>query len=273
MREVVFRGEGFELPLLVSDVLPAAFHHGFTTRRGGVSRAPFDTLNLGGRWSDAPDAVAENRRRLRAAARAPAICFATQVHGAGVVRADVGTAPAVVAATEADAVVAGGPGVVAGVAVADCVPVLIADARTGAAAAVHAGWRGAVAGVVTAALVRMAADLGTRPDDVRLAIGPSIGPCCFEVGPEVVAAVEAAWPSARGAGAIVDRQPRPHVDLWRLARLAAESWGVRPEAIDVAAVCTSCQRDRFFSYRRDGGKTGQMAAFITAARPAAAGER
>jgi len=85
----------------------------------------------------------------------------------------------------------------------------------------------------------------------------------------VVAAVEAAWPAARGAGAVIERQPRPHVDLWRLARLAAEGWGVPPEAIDVAAACTSCERERFFSYRRDHGKTGQMAAFITAAAPTA----
>ena len=122
------------------------------------------------------------------------------------------------------------PGVALGVYVADCVPALVADARTGACAAVHAGWRGTVAGVLPAALDRMMAELGARAADMRIAIGPSIGPCCF--------------------------------DLWLLNRMAAESRGVPPAAIDVAAICTSCDRARFFSYRRDHGQTGQLAAFI-----------
>lgn len=260
MREVPFRGDGFELPLIQSQLLAAGFRHGFTTRRGGVSAAPFDSLNLGGRWGDVPAHVAENRRRLALAAGG-SIFFATQVHGAASAVVDPGAAPEEVARLEADAVIARTPGTAVGVYVADCVPVLIADVRTGACAAVHAGWRGTVAGVVAATLERMLAG-GGHAHDLRVAIGPSIGPCCFEVGPEVVAAVEAAFPGARSAGAIVERSPRPHVDLWRLARLAAEGAGVAPDAVDVAEACTSCQRDRFFSYRRDHGQTGQLAAFI-----------
>lgn len=268
MREIVFRAEGFELPLLVSDLLPATFRHGFTMRQGGVSRPPYESLNLGGRWGDAPLAVAENRRRFLAAARSPAVYFATQVHGSDVVRVDPGRALDDVAATRADAVVVAGAGIAAAVMVADCVPVLVADVRTGAAAAVHAGWRGTVAGVLPATLRRMQAELGTRAEDVRIALGPSIGPCCFEVGPEVVAAVEVAFPGAEAEGAVVRKTPRPHVDLWTLNRIAAAGCGVPAEAIDLARACTSCGRDRFFSYRRDRGDTGQHACFIVAAPPA-----
>jgi hypothetical protein len=206
--------------------------------------------------------VAENRRRVRLAAGAGEILFATQVHGAASAVVAAGARPSAVAKLTADALMTASAGVALGVYVADCVPALVADARTGACAAVHAGWRGTVAGVLPAALDRMMAELGARAADLRIAIGPSIGPCCFEVGPEVVAAVEAAFPGARAAGAIIERAPRPHVDLWLLNRMAAESRGVAPASIDVAALCTSCDRARFFSYRRDHGQTGQLAAFI-----------
>jgi YfiH family protein len=266
MRENRFLAEGFELPLIQSDVLPPEFHHGFTTRLGGVSERPFDSLNLGGKWGDVPAHAAENRRRIELAAGGRRIFFAAQVHGINSVRVTPATSPDVVAATQADAVIATSASTPVGVIVADCAPVLIADRRTGACAAVHAGWRGTVAGVVSATLRRMAGELGTRMDDVTIAIGPSIGPCCFEVGPEVVTAAEHAFPDARAAGAILERLPRPHVDLWLLNRLAAESVGVPAGAIDVAAMCTSCDRARFFSYRRDRGRTGQLAAFIVRAQ-------
>jgi copper oxidase (laccase) domain-containing protein len=95
-----------------------------------------------------------------------------------------------------------------------------------------------------------------------VAIGPSIGPCCFEVGPEVVEAVEEAFPAARAVGAILASKPKAHVDLWTLNRLAATAMGVSADAVDVAGLCTACDRERFFSYRRDRGQTGQLAAFV-----------
>ena len=262
MREVVFRGDGFDLPLLTSDVLPASFRHGFTTRQGGVSVAQFSGLNLGKRWGDDPRNVLENQRRLRAAAGCDEIHFATQVHGREVARVAAGAAIEATARTNADALATEAPRTCVGVYVADCVPIVIADVATGACAAVHAGWRGTVAGVLAATLADLATTWGTRPADVRMAIGPSIGPCCFEVGPEVVAAVETAFPDARAAGAIVAREPRAHVDLWRLNQRAALAFGVPETQIEVAGLCTSCDRDRFFSFRRDRGQTGQMAAFI-----------
>jgi YfiH family protein len=255
MREILITDGGLALPLIQSEVIPAGFRHGFTTRRGGVSAPPFDTLNLGGRWGDSREHIAENQRRLEMAAGGGPIFFATQVHGPDSVRVAAGDAVAAVGAVRADAVITSDDGVTVGAYVADCVPVLIADVRGGACAAVHAGWRGTVAGVVAATLQRMASELGTSMQDVRVAIGPSIGPCCFEVGPEVVVAVEQAFPKAREAGAIDDTRARPHVDLWMLNRLAAEAMGVPARSIDVGGDCTACQADRFFSYRRDRGTT------------------
>jgi len=262
MREVIVRGDGFELPLLQSEVIPPEFHHGFTTRQGGVSRPPFDSLNLGGRWGDDAAAVAENRRRFQAAAGGGPVHFARQVHGREVARVLAGAAPDAVAGVAADIVVTGARRTAVGVYTADCTPLVIADVRTGACAAVHAGWRGTVAGVATAAVRAMGEAFGTRAADLRVAIGPTIGPCCFEVGPEVVAQVEAAFPGARAAGAIVARAPREHVDLPGLNRAALVAAGVAPSAIDLAGACTRCDQARFYSYRRDGGKTGQLAAFV-----------
>jgi YfiH family protein len=147
----------------------------------------------------------------------------------------------------------------------------MADARTGAVAAVHAGWRGTVAGVVPGTVRRMSDEFGTRPADLRVALGPAIGVCCFEVGEEVVQAAEAAMARIPGAqttetaGGIVQRGAgKPHVDLKRLNQLLLVAAGVPVDNIDAGPECTSCDRARFFSYRRDGGRTGQMVGFIAA---------
>jgi len=177
---------GWELPLLVSPLFEADFVHGFTTRAGGVSAPPFDTLNLGGKWGDDPARVVENRRRLAGAV--PGRCYvARQVHGPAIVRVRAGEGAEAIARVEADGLVSDAVGVSLGVFVADCIPALIADPRTGAFASVHAGWRGTVAGVLPAAVRALATEFGARPGDLRIALGPAIGPCCFEVGEEVVA--------------------------------------------------------------------------------------
>lgn len=256
--------EGRALPLLRSRAIPAPFRHGFATRAGGVSAAPFDRLNLGGKWGDAPASVAENRRRLERAAGAP-FFVATQVHGAAIARVRAGDAPADVARLQADGLCSDAPGIALAVFVADCIPALVADARTGACAAVHAGWRGTLAGVLPAAVGALAEHFGARPADLRVALGPAIGPCCFEVGPEVVEAFEAGLPGARAAGVIVEPERaggKAHLDLKRANRLLLERAGVPPEAIDAGPECTSCDGARFFSYRRDKGQTGQHLGFI-----------
>jgi YfiH family protein len=257
--------EGRALPLLRSQAIPGIFRHGFTTRAGGVSAAPYDSLNLGGKWGDAPERVAENRRRLARAAGAP-LFVATQVHGADIARVRAGDAPEDVARLRADGLCSDRPDVALAVFVADCVPALVADPRTGAFAAVHAGWRGTVAGVLPAAVRALEEHFGARPGDLRVALGPAIGPCCFEVGPEVVEAFERGISGAREAGVVlapVATDDKPRVDLKRANRLLLERAGVAPEAIDAGEECTSSDRARFFSYRRDRGATGQHLAFIS----------
>lgn len=250
------RGTPVSVPLLVSPVIPGGFRHGFTTRAGGVSGPPFDSLNLGMKWGDAPAHVRENRRRLLAASGARALHFATQVHGASVARVRAGEDPAATARQEADAICTDVPGEGVGVYVADCVPLVLADARLGACAAVHAGWRGTAAGVATATVRALGAAFGSRPQDLRVALGPAIGPCCFEVGEEVAAAFP--------AGVVLRRAgEKPHVDLRRALRLELERAGVPADGIDAIAGCTSCDPEgRFFSYRRDRGQTGQHAGFV-----------
>lgn len=257
--------EGRALPLLRSQAIPAGFRHGFTTRAGGVSAAPYDSLNLGGKWGDAPDRVAENRRRLARAAGAP-LYVATQVHGADIAVVRAGDGPQALAGVRADGLCSDRPDVALAVFVADCIPALVADPRTGAFAAVHAGWRGTVAGVLPAAVRALGEHFGARPADLRVALGPAIGPCCFEVGPEVIEAFERGIPGAREAGIVlkpIASDDKPRVDLKRANRVLLERAGVAPESIDAGDECTSSDRARFFSYRRDRGETGQHLAFIS----------
>jgi YfiH family protein len=246
---------------LVRSRLLAGFPHGFTTRAGGVSRPPYDALNLGGAVGDDPAAVEQNWSRLR---QATGLGFARvrQVHGARVVRLDAPAAPS----EEADAVVTAAPGVAATVSVADCVPVLLADPVSGAVAAVHAGWRGTLARVVAAAVAALRAEYGARPGDLLAAIGPSIGPCCYEVSEDLARQFEAQLgPEA----APRTGRPRPHLDLWAANERVLRDAGVGAARVERLGRCTACEREVFFSHRRDAGTSGRQVGFV-APRPAPA---
>ena len=161
------------------------------------------------------------------------VFVARQVHGTAIARVRAGDDPAALAQVEADGICSDSPGLAVGVFVADCVPALVVDPRTGAFAAVHAGWRGTVAGVLPAAVRALETEFGAHAGDLRVALGPAIGPCCFEVGPEVVAAFEALFPDARARG-IVLPSPRgaagkANVDLKAANRLLLERAGVAPD--------------------------------------------
>ena len=241
--------------------------HGFTTRRGGVSQGVFAALNFSPKWPEDHEAVLENHRLLADhLGYDPARLYRVfQVHGAHGVRVD-GESVRDVYANQADYLVTDRPGVTVGVITADCVPVLLADATRPAVAAVHAGWRGLVAGVIQAAVRRLERDFGSRPAQLRAALGPSIGPCCFEVGPEVVDAFQQAFPGAQQlihpAGTGPARGKRPHVDLWTAARLALLGAGLEPAHIDAPPPCTMCAPERFHSYRREGPRVGQHLSVI-----------
>jgi hypothetical protein len=233
-----------------------------TTRAGGVSAPPWDTLNLGTAVGDDPVAVAENRRRLAAAIGAAPV-YLRQVHGARVVELIEADGDPAREPLEADAAVTAVPGVACAVQVADCLPVLLAAPRGRAVGAAHAGWRGLAAGVVEGTLQRLCALAGCEARDVRAWLGPCIGPRAFEVGADVLASF--------GLEARAGDQPNfryhPRSDgsaRWRcdLPGLARERLA-RAGVVDVSGGrwCTFEDRSRFFSFRRDS-VTGRHVAAI-----------
>jgi YfiH family protein len=255
---------GVEVPLVVSGKMPAGFRHGFTTRAGGISAPPFDSLNLGWKWGDDSACVDENHRRLLAASGASTMLRASQVHGVRILRVRRGDDPASVAGEQADGLCSDEPGLGLSVHVADCTPILMACPRTGACAALHAGWRGTVAGMARAGVETMASELGCRPQELCVALGPCIGPCCFEVGDEVVDAFLAAMPAARNNGVIVPMVGhKSRIDLRCFHRSQLEAAGVLRENIDASTDCTLCDAHRrFYSFRGAGRATGQSVGFI-----------
>ncbi|OZI38377.1 hypothetical protein CAL29_08690 [Bordetella genomosp. 10] len=231
-----------------------------TTRGGGVGRAPHDTLNLGLRAGDDPDAVAENRRRLRAMLPAEPL-WLKQVHGSGVIDADLplpGAEPGEDPA--ADSAVTARAGRVLAVMAADCLPVMLVDRDATVLGAAHAGWRGLSGGVlenVLAALRRK----NPAATQWRAWVGPGIGPSAFEVGEDVLRAFTDGDGDDDGQAAALFR-PYPGrpgkwlADLPGLAALRLRRAGVQD--VHVSGLCTYTDHERFFSYRRDGA-TGRMA--------------
>ncbi len=236
------------------------FAHGFSLRTGGVSEGPFATLNLGRTVGDAPQAVEENLRRFaEAIGVAPeAIYEVSQVHGRTVVEVRAGDEVRGIRPIEADALATAVPGAAVAVRTADCVPVLIADVERGAVAAVHAGWRGVVARAVGAAIDRLEP---ASPAHLVAAIGPHIRADAFEVGDEVARQIAEV---AHGEDVVLLRAPRPHVDLAKTLKAQLAARGLSPSQIDDVGGCTLSEPARFFSHRRDAGRTGRHLSAIVA---------
>jgi polyphenol oxidase len=251
---------------LRSGPLSGVADHFFTTRQLRLRGASEDAD-----WAAAAATIGVPPERL---------LRVTQVHGRGaiVVRRDdpagrdrliaAGSADGTVGRPEADILVSDDPAVALAIQVADCVPLLVAHRRTGAVAAVHAGWRGTVARVAEAAVDALGREFGAAPEDLVVAHGPSIGACCYEVGPDLVDAFEAG-----GFGAQIDRwfsrdgQGALRLDLWSATRDQLLAAGVRGEHIHQSGLCTASHPEWFASYRRDGPGTGRVAAVIRTRRP------
>jgi purine-nucleoside/S-methyl-5'-thioadenosine phosphorylase / adenosine deaminase len=253
------------LVVYLSPLLEAAgVPHAFSTRAGGVSAGPFASLNLGtvggADVQDDVQNIRENYRRLRTAIGCEhrARCWVHQVHGADVCAVRPGEI--FENGTKADALVSDDAGRVLSVKYADCVPILLATPDGRAAAAVHAGWRGVVAGVVPAAVRRLAEIADSSPARVIAAIGPCIGFDAFEVGSEVLAAFEQRFDA--DARLLRRSGEKGFVDLRRAVYLQLTNGGVGSDRIDTTDRCTFRDVDEFFSHRRDGGLTGRMAAVI-----------
>jgi YfiH family protein len=242
--------------------------HAFSTRAGGVSPAPFDTLNLGiagdAAIRDSSDNLEENYRRLRAAVGCAGHgrCWVTQVHGADVCAIHPGAA--FENGARADALVSDDPTRVLSVKYADCVPLLLASADGRAVAAIHAGWRGLIAGVLRAAVQQLEKTAAAPASAFVAAIGPCIGFDAFEVGPEVLAAFKNRM-GAAAAPIRAGRAGKGHVDLRQAALTELQSAGLSLDRIDTTDRCTFAHPEEFFSHRRDGNATGRMAAIISPA--------
>lgn len=255
------------------------FRHAFFTRRGGVSKGPFASLNFSFSVGDDAADVDQNLRAAAEFLRLPVsrLYFLSQVHGNHCVELGAENSQREVVFTEGDALVSGETDVGCGVRTADCVPILLADPLTGRVGAAHAGWRGLVAGVIEKTVIRVVAnDTPSPADDARASSGPSrgsatrrllaaIGPHieteAFEVSDDVAEQLRLVSP---GADPVVRGDARPHVSLRQVAEAQLRALGLRPEHIDHVAGCTFTDATRFFSFRRDGKMSGRHLSAIVA---------
>ena len=225
--------------------------HGFSTRLGGVSEGPYAWNNMYDRRGDNPDSVAKNKRNFLKSLNISALATVDQVHGDQVMYV---SEPGEML-EQADALVTTVPGLGVGVYTADCTPVLLA--APGVVAAVHSGWRGTAANIAARAVEAMVR-AGTTPDQIRAAIGPAIGACCYEVGPEVADVfVDQGFVRFVLGGA-----RKPHLDLKGIIESQLTAAGVTPQNIWTTDYCTYCDEGLFYSYRRTGWPTGQMLSVI-----------
>ncbi len=237
---------------------------GFTTRHEGVSRAPYNSLNLGSNTFDSPHNVQGNRSLLARTfgSRVENFVMVSQTHGTDILVIDQPNPDfAHFQKLECDGIITNQPGVMIAVGVADCLPLLLLDPVKGVVAALHAGWKGTAGNIAAKGVASLVKLFGSDSGDILAALGPAIGPCCYEVDAPVQQAFT-------GSGVAWDQCATPSgSDRWKLDLSAANreqllAAGVAAEHIEVADQCVSCSSDWFFSYRRDAGETGRQAGFI-----------
>lgn len=243
--------------------------HAFSTRIGGISPIPFRSLNLGLSTEDHPENILANRRLFLEALKAPEgrLCIQRQVHSADI--RWVGEPGEFLSGErEGDGLITDRPGLLLGVLTADCCPVLLADPEKRVVAAVHAGWKGAIGAIAAKAVQDMSLRRGCRPSAMVALIGPTIGRCCFQVGPEVREAFLAEHDFAPGcfredfdpAGNRIDDRWKLDMELFH--RILLQRSGLKEGHIHSLSCCTRCRQDLFYSYRRDGNRTGRMLSVI-----------
>jgi YfiH family protein len=255
--------------------------HGFSTRAGGVSANNGErVLNLGFTEWDSRESVHENRRGLQSALNAEDFTLVSllQFHSDAIFHFEAAPREP----SRADASITNRSGLLLAVQTADCVPILLVDTKTRSVGAVHAGWRGTLQRIVSKAIGRMKMQFGSAPADLLAAVGPAIGPCCYEVGTEVASAFSAKfanaaewfdelrtgdepnplqWLNMMPPG----HQPPPKkvlLDLRKANRAQLLEAGVPPGSVFVSDLCTSCRTDLLFSYRKEGGQSGRLMAVI-----------
>lgn len=251
----------------LSSPLLSGITHAFSTRKGGVSAAPWDSLNLGLDRGDAPAAVLENHRRFfHAIGGDPSrAVLSKQVHETTVrlcTASDAGKGLLYERDYTADALITNEPDLPLTVFSADCGVILLYDPIRKAIGAVHAGWRGCAAGILEKTVRSMNEFFGSRPEEILAAIGPCIGSCCFETDSDVADAMVSALGEELTAPFLERRGCKWHVDLAGLNRLWLLRAGLLPNRIDVCGLCTACHPEWFWSHRKMGNARGLQVATI-----------
>jgi YfiH family protein len=246
------------------------FTNAFSTRLGGISPMPTRALNLAGFNEDAAENIYENRRRfLRLFDGDWTLTGCWQTHSADVrvVRSapEAQPKPGVLGDDiYCDALVSRTPRILLAVKTADCVPILLGDAKTGAFAAVHAGWRGTSSSIVMRAIEQLQSEYGTHAEDLRAAIGPAANSCCYEVGDDVIRIFKERFPESDHL-LTPTREGHARIDLQAANREQLISAGVSPDRVHLAPLCTMDRTDLFFSYRREKkllGRVGRLMSVI-----------
>jgi len=233
-----------------------------STRIGGISQNPYYSLNLGYHVDDAHESVAENRRRFcsKLAIEVGSLVISQQVHGNTTTVIDDshrghGAYGHEDAISDADAMITESRDVALAVLTADCVPVMVVDPLRKAIGIAHAGWRGALSMIAGRTVLKMRDTFGTQPADCLVALGPSIGPCCYKAGEDVISQFQSAF----GPAICVAKD---RLDLQLAVQLQLAGVGVEKSNISSSRLCTACNRDIFYSYRAEGGRTGRIISVI-----------
>lgn len=234
--------------------------HAIFTRQGGVSQPPYDSLNLSRSTKDDSVAVAENvRRACQAVGITPAqTATCHQIHSAIIHVVNWTNRQPMMG--QGDGLVTADPDIYLFMRFADCTPLLFYDPVRGAVGSTHAGWRGTMQNAAGATVRAMVEALGCRPADIIAVIGPAIGPCCYEVGPEVVEAVEETFGPTHDLLTPNGRPGHAHFDMWAANRRQLTAAGVGQ--IIQTDLCTACRTDQFFSHRAEKGRTGRLGTLI-----------
>jgi polyphenol oxidase len=240
--------------------------HFVTARFGGVSLPPYDSLNLGLHTADKPEHVIENRALLASETgiAVDSFLYASQVHSGDVKIIDEEAIAngVLLQNPQTDATITNLPGICLMVMVADCVPVLLFDRVKRVSAVVHAGWRGTIHHITRNTVNKMIDRFGCDTKDIIAGIGPSIGPCCYEVGKEVKAVVQESFGTTEGYLVSQPHSEKPYFDLWYANQKQLTDLGLKPQNIETSQICTKCNHQMFYSSRADKGVTGRFAAGI-----------
>jgi YfiH family protein len=238
-------------------LLSPELFHGVFSRMGGVSPAPWESLNLGGTVGDSRENVSENLKRLLAVSgfTHDQLVQVRQIHSNDVIFAKTPED----AERKGDAIVTNRPGLLLLMRFADCVPVLFFDPVKRAIGIAHAGWMGTLNGVVVEVIHKMVSEFGSSPDQINVGIGPSIGPDHYLIGTDVIEKAKRAFPD-KFEQVLIEDSDGVKLDLWRANEFLMEEVGI--EQIEIAGICTGCDTQNWFSHRAENGKTGRFAGVI-----------